>query len=93
MKTLLAPLVEPKLGDLRCRCEFLWLPRLIDSEWRWLEMAIWEEVFYYPWSKLTNSERFWYHNSERDWRDRAKVGDRFDWAVIPAWSPTVWINT
>lgn len=93
MKTLFAPLMKPGLGELRCRCEFLWLPRIIDHEKRWFEMAIWEEVFYYPWKRMRNCDRFWFQNSEEIWREKAKAGERFNWGLLPEWSPTVWINS
>jgi hypothetical protein len=36
---------EPSIGDTRERQGFLFSPRRIDGEWRWLENAAWIEEF------------------------------------------------
>lgn len=36
---------EQKVGDIRHRDGFLWLPKRIGDEWRWLEWAAWKEEF------------------------------------------------
>ncbi len=38
----------PEYGSLRVRNAFLWLPKKIDGEWRWLEWAEWKEMYYRP---------------------------------------------
>lgn len=35
----------PDLGTLRVRVGFLWLPKKLNGEWRWLEYAAWSEEF------------------------------------------------
>jgi hypothetical protein len=35
----------PKHGDKRPRSRFLWFPKTIKGERRWLEYATWEDVF------------------------------------------------
>jgi hypothetical protein len=35
----------PETEDTRIKKGFLWLPKLADSEWRWLEIATWEETY------------------------------------------------
>ena len=32
-------------GHMRLRRAFLWLPKLINGQWRWLERATWKEKF------------------------------------------------
>jgi hypothetical protein len=32
-------------GETRMRCGFLFLPKCIQWEWRWLERAVWTEQF------------------------------------------------
>lgn len=39
----------PRDGDLRKKKRFLLLPKHINREWRWLEVAEWEDV--YVWEK------------------------------------------
>ena len=34
-----------KDGSTRIRTKFLWLPKKVDNERRWLEVATWKEVF------------------------------------------------
>lgn len=38
------PKATPKTGDLRAKTAFLWLPRHMDGEWRWLEKASWQQL-------------------------------------------------
>lgn len=40
----IAPL-PPKLGDTRRFSRFLWFPKTIGRETRWLERAEWEELY------------------------------------------------
>lgn len=35
---------QPKEGDTRTRTGFLWLPKKLSGEWRWLERATWKQV-------------------------------------------------
>jgi hypothetical protein len=37
--------LNPRLGEKRIISKFLWLPKLADSKWKWLEMATWEEIY------------------------------------------------
>jgi len=34
-----------KIGTRRIRTGFLFFPKLIQGQWRWLEYASWEEIF------------------------------------------------
>lgn len=50
---------EPKHGDVRTFSKFLWFPKIIDREFRWLEYASWNEIYvvcnysgYSGWDKL-----------------------------------------
>jgi hypothetical protein len=36
---------QPNLGDTREVRAFLWLPKRINGETRWLERAVWEESY------------------------------------------------
>jgi hypothetical protein len=36
---------EPKEGETRKKCKFLWFPKTIGKETRWLELALWEEEY------------------------------------------------
>jgi hypothetical protein len=36
---------EPQPGDIRTRTRFLFIPTLINHEWRWLEPATWKERY------------------------------------------------
>lgn len=36
---------ERRKGKHRTRTAFLWIPRLIQEEWRWLEKATWRERY------------------------------------------------
>lgn len=36
--------LPPKEGDHRTREGFLWFPKMIAGEYRWLEKATWEQV-------------------------------------------------
>lgn len=38
---------SPKLGDKRIRSRFLIFPKRLQSQWRWLEYACWEEEYQY----------------------------------------------
>lgn len=38
---------KPKMGETRIKSKFLFLPKKINNQWRWLEKATWEEVFGY----------------------------------------------
>ena len=31
------------IGDIRVCSKFLWFPKCIDNEWRWLEFTVWKE--------------------------------------------------
>ena len=44
MKISTAQKVSPREGDTRTRTGFLWLPKKLDGEWRWLERATWKQV-------------------------------------------------
>lgn len=44
MKMRAKPKTEPKEGDIRNRTGFLWLPKKLGNEWRWLERATWLQV-------------------------------------------------
>jgi len=44
-----------KYGTHRTRTAFLWLPKNIHREVRWLQWATWQETFYY-----TARYEFWY---------------------------------
>jgi len=35
---------EPKISDVRIKKAFLIFPKCIKREWRWLEIATWEEI-------------------------------------------------
>lgn len=35
---------QPQEGDARTKTGFLWLPKKINEEWRWLERATWIQV-------------------------------------------------
>ena len=35
----------PCVGNSRLRSRFLFLPKCVAGQWRWLEFAVWEEVF------------------------------------------------
>lgn len=37
--------VKPVVGSKRTRLAFLWLPKTIADETRWLEIAMWEEEY------------------------------------------------
>lgn len=37
--------ITPKLNDKRIRSGFLFLPKCINGETRWLEFAYWEEMY------------------------------------------------
>lgn len=49
----------PQVGDRRTRSRFLWLPLVINKEFRWFEYAEWEEL--YCW---TNT---WFISIEQKW--------------------------
>lgn len=34
---------QPKEGDTRTKDGFLWLPKKLGNEWRWLEYAKWKQ--------------------------------------------------
>lgn len=36
---------KPEIGDCRVKVAFLWLPKKINNEWRWMEWAAWEEQY------------------------------------------------
>jgi hypothetical protein len=36
---------QAKLGDTRTLCRFLWTPKTIGLEVRWLEKATWKEMY------------------------------------------------
>lgn len=90
---LLQPLAKPALGRLRCRFGFLFMPKTIDGERRWLEMALWEEVFYYPWDELSECEIAELGYIKLRWAQCAKEGKKLDFLTQPKWTPLVWINT
>lgn len=37
---------KPKGGDTRIKSGFLWFPKIIQNEIRWLEYATWHETYY-----------------------------------------------
>lgn len=37
---------SPKAGDVRLKRRFLWFPKRIGFETRWLEVAYWEERYW-----------------------------------------------
>jgi hypothetical protein len=39
MRYKITPKPRPKIGDRRSICKFLFFPKLLDDEWRWLEFA------------------------------------------------------
>lgn len=45
---------NPEVGDKRVKTKFLWFPKKIGTEIRWLETATWVEVFVYQ-----NGQVFW----------------------------------
>ncbi len=48
MRRKLKPL--PDKLTTRIRSRFLWFPKVIERELRWLEKATWEEVYYCGWT-------------------------------------------
>lgn len=42
------PYAKPIEGNCRIRSGFLFLPLCALGEWRWLEQAKWEELYYGP---------------------------------------------
>ncbi len=58
-----APL-PPRLGEMRRRAGFLFLPKTIGRETRWLEWAAWDDIW---------SERLVTSLPVRDWRPWAWV--------------------
>ena len=57
MKWFEAP--EPKREEKRERCGFLWYPKRIDREWRWLEFAAWIETYIYVYHKVGDCGERW----------------------------------
>ena len=43
---------RPSFGDMRTRTEFLWWPKRICYETRWLERASWREEYIKMWDGL-----------------------------------------
>ena len=37
--------IETRVGTIRRRTRFLWWPKRIGSEWRWLEITTWTEKY------------------------------------------------
>ena len=60
----------PKRGDTRTRRGFLIIPRCIAGQWRWLEYAVWEQVFFSVYSGS-------------GWEDRRWVEPEIRWATGP----------
>lgn len=60
---------SPKVGDLRSRSGYLFFPKKIQGQWRWLEQASWTERYsldwvssfsgthYYKWKSIAWVER------------------------------------
>jgi len=67
------------LGDIRICSKFLWLPFLLEDEWRWLEVADWEEKVI---KRIYNSGRR--HNSNRP------PGTEPSYYL--EWMPTKWLE-
>jgi hypothetical protein len=56
---------EPKIGDRRIRARFLFWPKTILGETRWLEWAKWEEEYATRleyWYGFTYQEPYWIEN-------------------------------
>jgi len=49
-----------KVGDLRTKSRFLWFPKIINSELRWLEFAQWEEM-------LLSKDDIWTFSQRAEW--------------------------
>lgn len=60
--------VEHQIGDKRVSSGFLWLPKTIDGETRWLEKATWKEEYNEYWlvTGLSNSNSFFHDYSWDD---------------------------
>ena len=39
----------PENGTLRIKRKFLFFPKIINGEFRWLEKAMWSELYQYKW--------------------------------------------
>ena len=50
---------HPQKFDLRTKTAFLWLPKRIYGETRWLETATWEEQFNYTRGGYAWKPRWW----------------------------------
>lgn len=40
---------SPREGEIRIKTGFLFLPKKIKNQWRWLEFAEWEQVYDIIW--------------------------------------------
>ena len=73
----------PKDGETREITRFLWFPKCIDSEWRWLEKASWEQYYlnlsyasfldrrWFDRKWVQSSDSSYYKNNEK-WKARKK---------------------
>jgi hypothetical protein len=73
MRKMLKP--EPKLGDIRRVTKFLFLPKVINDELRWLEKATYRQMYEQVLnlsSSGTGLENIWYDMSWVDDYDEKK---------------------
>jgi hypothetical protein len=42
---------DPRCGDTRIVRGFLFIPKLIGGEWRWLEVATWKQIYTIYWNE------------------------------------------
>lgn len=59
----------PKSGDIRIKSGFLFLPRTINHEERWLEFAMWiQEYVHYGYDSLW-MDKEWVDKNKKTWRN------------------------
>lgn len=56
---------SPKVGDVRIRERFLWFPKRIGNEVRWLEKAKYSEQLFSCWTDLEWVAKQWIDIKER----------------------------
>ena len=68
MKIKLKP--EPELGDIRIVSKFLWFPKYINREWRWLEKASYKQIYRKVWVALYDAtSAFFIEWCDEEWVD------------------------
>ena len=66
---------NPDVGETRHVRRFLWLPKKLQAETRWLEFAVWSQEYTYTRYHDVGGHRVWLHSSLK-WVDRG-------WVYVP----------